>query len=746
MEDEFPTKIAEIGTFNFDNLIKIIQLLHDQNLNLTKELNKVSDKIENISDLQIRTKKLENNNKELFETVQNLQSKLLEQDTRMGIINQKQIEIEQNNGKHEDNINKLNKVVEEHIKQTGLIEKKMTDIMLNNNNMEQTVNKIENEFENFKNDTGMNLEKDLENLKSQCTEIDEKMQKKFSEIDKTFSNIMKGIQYNIDMNKEILPEKKKFDVDKEKLNKKDYGDDEESLIKYATIDIENLKTKFESFLKDYEQTKEKEQKDYLEHKNKLEELEKELNDLSSDYEEVKKIVNNNKNNFGENLSGIDNENKGSEFGDDEFHNKINIDYITNIFINSEPYKKLNENIRIITTSVGDKISKSELEQLIKKTNIRIDKLEDKIGDVRNDKSNILKKPSGNIFNTSKDSHNQLDMDFLSQNLESQITDQIKALSGDILRNEAKNLDLSQNPFIIDMLNNINSHGDEINKNYKSIIDIRNLLLSSDVDKEVDKIKLKMSKLEEDNRMMKSKLYEIMKNLDVEEEDKQETNNNDNEPKPPEHASGTTFKEKINVLSSTCSKLNEKINNCEKKLNGLTKGMKEDIRQNLKNETGKVIEDFKRKLDSFTSKFEHELKNKIDQMGLSSFEHKINNKFYGDLREKLDKHELRKNNNVINRKIDSLENKISKTLVDTIIDLQMDDAPLLVKKGSKHVDKCASCGQSIQVNNNTYVSNGEINMNMMNRTISKFRPSTKFNIKDKEKEKKLPDINEKNSNK
>ena len=58
MEDEFPTKIAEIGTFNFDNLIKIIQLLHDQNLNLTKELNKVSDKIENISDLQIRTKKL----------------------------------------------------------------------------------------------------------------------------------------------------------------------------------------------------------------------------------------------------------------------------------------------------------------------------------------------------------------------------------------------------------------------------------------------------------------------------------------------------------------------------------------------------------------------------------------------------------------------------------------------------------------------------------------------------------------
>ena len=294
-----------------------------------------------------------------------------------------------------------------------------------------------------------------------------------------------------------------------------------------------------------------------------------------------------------------------------------------------------------------------------------------------------------------------------------------------------------------MLNNINSHGDEINKNYKSIIDIRNLLLANEIDKEVDKMKERTSKLEEDNRMVKSKLYDIIKNLDVEEENAPDPNQGESVPAAPDHASGTTFKEKINALTANCNKLNDKIFILEKKLNSINKGIKDDIRQNLKNETGKVIEDFKRKLDSFTSRFEHELKNKIDQMGLSSFEHKINHKFYGDLQGKLDKNELRKNNNVINRKIDSLENKISKTLVDTIIDLQMDDAPLLVKKGSKHVDKCASCGQNIPLSNSTYVSNGEINMNLMNRTISKFRPSTKYNIKDN---KKLPDINEKSSNK
>ena len=38
----------------------------------------------------------------------------------------------------------------------------------------------------------------------------------------------------------------------------------------------------------------------------------------------------------------------------------------------------------------------------------------------------------------------------------------------------------------------------------------------------------------------------------------------------------------------------------------------------------------------------------------------------DLKDKLNKNDLKKNNLSINKKIDKLENKISKTLVDTII--------------------------------------------------------------------------------
>ena len=742
MEEEFPTKLAEIGTFNMDNLLKILQLLHEENVNLSKKIESMDDIKQQLGDLQIKTRKIENHNKEIDESYQNLQSKVLEQDTRMGIINQKQIEIEENLGKHEDNINKLNKVVEEHIKNSHEVDIKLRDLTISTNSMEQIINKIEYEFETYKNDTGMNLGKDIEILKGELTELNQQMIKKYSEIDKTFSNIQKGIQYNIEMNKKIIPEKKGFDEEKEKLKKTEHVDDEEDIIKFINIDIENLKTKFEKFVDDFDKSNEKNIKDILSNKTKIEELEEKLDDLNNENEEGKKAIENLTNNIGNIPQDSDNK---FDLADDEFNKRINIDYITNIFINSEPFKKLNENVRIITNSVGDKISRIELEQSIKKTNLRVDKLEDKINDIKGGGSNtFINKQSGNIYNISKDSsHNQFDMDFLSQNLDSQITDQIKALSGEILKNEAKNIDLSQNPIILDMLNNINSHGDEINKNYKSIIDIRNLLLANEIDKEVDKMKERTSKLEEDNRMVKSKLYDIIKNLDVEEENAPDPNQGESVPAAPDHASGTTFKEKINALTANCNKLNDKIFILEKKLNSINKGIKDDIRQNLKNETGKVIEDFKRKLDSFTSRFEHELKNKIDQMGLSSFEHKINHKFYGDLQGKLDKNELRKNNNVINRKIDSLENKISKTLVDTIIDLQMDDAPLLVKKGTKHVDKCASCGQNIPLSTSTYVSNGEINMNLMNRTISKFRPSTKYNIKDN---KKLPEINEKGSTK
>ena len=108
---------------------------------------------------------------------------------------------------------------------------------------------------------------------------------------------------------------------------------------------------------------------------------------------------------------------------------------------------------------------------------------------------------------------------------------------------------------------------------------------------------------------------------------------------------------------------------------------------------------------------------------------MNTKIYYDLKDKLNRNEMQKNNNAINRKIDSLENKISKTLVDTIIDLQMDEAPLIIKKTSNNMEICASCNQFIP-KEKAYISsnteqNSQTNLNINKNLTSNNNKNNKF---------------------
>ena len=91
---------------------------------------------------------------------------------------------------------------------------------------------------------------------------------------------------------------------------------------------------------------------------------------------------------------------------------------------------------------------------------------------------------------------------------------------------------------------------------------------------------------------------------------------------------------------------------------------------------------------------------------------------------MDRVELQKNNNQIRRKIDSLENKISKTLVDTIIDLQMDEAPLIIKKNSRNYEICASCNQFIKSENNLRMNRNFFKNNSLSSVGKTFRKSKK----------------------
>ena len=123
--------------------------------------------------------------------------------------------------------------------------------------------------------------------------------------------------------------------------------------------------------------------------------------------------------------------------------------------------------------------------------------------------------------------------------------------------------------------------------------------------------------------------------------------------------------------------------------------------------------------------------------------KVDTKLSSEMQKKIDKNDMKKNNHMINKKIDTLENKISKTLVDTLIDLQMEEAPLIVKKpfnpntgNINEREKCASCNQMIYYNTNSvimeeqhchthsYGNNNSYNSNNFNSNPN----STKFKFK------------------
>lgn len=122
-----------------------------------------------------------------------------------------------------------------------------------------------------------------------------------------------------------------------------------------------------------------------------------------------------------------------------------------------------------------------------------------------------------------------------------------------------------------------------------------------------------------------------------------------------------------------------------------------------------MEAFKKNLDKTTKFIEGKLNNKVDQLGLDSLATLLEGRISEAMMKKLEYDDLKKNNRLIDKKIDLIENKISRVLIDTLIELQNEEVPLIVKQ-SNLSDKCMSCNQFIPNKNNQYLQNGEANNN------------------------------------
>ena len=767
---DLPVKLNELFefSFNFNNLIKTISYLHQNELSLHQNLKDIDMRLSSmeslrndIEELKIKSSNIEKSNDNLNRSFLNLQEKILKYDKNITDVQIKTNDIESQLKKFENiqieqeqSIIHLNKVTEDNAKASNRINDMISS---NNKNLikitekyEEIEKKDKEEFENVsKNIKEINNfyeveHKEIENINNSIVEINETVKNIMNNFEKKNSDmnnrILEIINDIADINNNFLDNninisnntsQKNYKYRKEikeitphisnAINKESTASN--NLFKITMDEIEEEKKKLNKLKEDFELYK-----DNI--KNGNDSVNKNINNIKEEYfilkstvEENIESINNLENNFNDYVNSQKEEKEEreekSKQNKDE-NNDININELGNKYVKLEAFKKISDNVRILTSTINTKAGREEMETQLKKLNQRLENVEMiQQGQTHGPKTRInlglvnipfSSLDSSNQSNISEEPGELNEFDYFVKKIEKKINANLL----NIINKEMKNIDFSLNPKVNELFNRYKKINEEIDKNIKDISDIKNILALNPTQKDLIKFNKDIEQLEEEIKANKIKIMDLTKNIEGTEEEDDEAQNN----------LPGSIKSKINFLNRTCQTLNSKIISLENKQKSVTKEVKDDIKQHLKNETAKIMQQFKLRLESFTNKFEHELKNKIDQIGLSDFETKINNKFNIDLKEKLDKNDMKKNNNIIKRKIDNLENKISKTLVDTIIDLQMDDQPLIIKKNGNGVDVCASCNQQLSRNSNNYMggefASGNIssmsNLNMSRKNI------------------------------
>ena len=747
---EFPFKLEELlnYTFNFDNLIKAISFLHNNNIKLLTEINDINKHLSlfdsmktDLEEMKIQTKNIQNQNQALNQSMKNMQERILQFDTSMNDMKQKitntETKLEEHNTNlqsHEKNLNHLNKVVEDNIKKIGKLDE---DISLNKKH-------IENINENIK--TLKQKDKDLEDLINTKTELlNSRIDDNKNDIE-TLDNNVSTINsfYNVLKNKMETKNKEIENMIKnlsggigdQLLNNlkngenKEGGDNANMGLLIKTINDNNfLKSKINDIeediktFKDLVNTNEEKIKENVgKNKNDIEQIKKDLEQLTQDLEILTKEV--------------------REEKEDPLKQLDLTKYVT-----KDALKKATDNIRILTSAIGTTATREEFEKAVKNINLRLQSIEliqqgVSFGPRTLINSKLVQSPGGG---TQEIYLTQTDGDILGKDRpRAHTNEELKKIIMSTINEEIKNINIIKNPKFSEILNKIVKIEKDIAKNDSSIINIRNILAVTPTQTDLSNLKQEFERLSEESSKKINELFKII-NGDEEDEDDEEDKKN--------ALAGLCINKKINILINKFNELYNKLISLQNKNNALSREIKEEVKQNLKTETMKVVDEFKSKLDSFTYKFENELRSKIDHSGLSVFEDKMSSRFRIDLREKLDKTELKKNNLVIKQKINNLENKISKTLVDTIIDLQMDEAPLIVKTNAQNVELCASCNQAIKKNflntdrnfhhrNNEMNSIGNKRSFNINNSNSNHHGNLKLNMKEtnnNSRNKKLPGI-------
>ena len=689
---ELPSRLEDICqfSFNFDNLMKVVDYLFSNNIIIVKEIKELKNRISDIDllnseieKLKLKTSSIENVNDNINRSFIDMKERFIKNDSKVSDLTKKNQEfqniIEKNekilNG-HDTNLNNLNKIVEENIKSIKQIQENFGINLEKMQKYEQQINDIHKENIKThelieKNHTNFiqeqsNNEKELESINGNINEINNSIytmknnsDKKYRDLDNCINNIMDTIK---DLSSKGI--------------KNEQNDN--NLFKLSMNEIEREKQKLNSFIEENKILQDKKEKEH-------ETLKKIVDSIKIDIDSINNKINNTII-----IKPIEKKEKNENNDIKESKNK---------YVTEESFDKLNEYIKKITKSISTLPNREEFESLNRNIMSRISKIERENTGFLAFEAKFSKNTNINKDGEKKGENNLNYINTLAEKIKMSIFSEIPDIFKDMLKKEGKYLDISKNPQILEIVRIVTQHSEEINNNNKTVIDLRKTIFAIEADKKFNILVEKTTKLEEDNDRNKKRIFELIKTIEGYDDPEEYMDESKYQPE--------TIKGKINILEKSYTNLNDKFLQLESKNKSLTKEIKEDIKSNLRIETIKTVGQFREKLEIFTRRFEEELRSKIDQMGLNNFEKRMNTKIYFDLKDKLNRNEMQKNNNAINRKIDSLENKISKTLVDTIIDLQMDEAPLIIKKASNNMDICASCNQLIQKERG-YMSNTEQN--------------------------------------
>jgi len=672
--------------------------------------------------MKIKSLSIEKSNDEINKSLLNMQQKMILLETKLNDMSKASEENFETTKKHtnmiykhEENIKKISKNLDEHnelikeIKDNYDIIKKKLDI--NDTKINELEHRSEEAFNLIKDNSETisrekletnqqieNINSNLNNLTTTYYTMKNITEMKNKEYDKYINDILKN-NYKYSYNKRpstlnslefaFMDVKEKNDVVNDNNDRVSNNDEESNFNKtYKSFEFKKDKN-YDKFYEELKKNEKKNEEENNKNKKVIKEIQNNIDNMNTKLKNLLK----------DNYINMNMNNKDSE------------DKLADI------YKKLSDNIKLLSISINTKPDREDLEALKRNLDIRLKKLEM----IHNNPHELKKVDSNKEPKEKKEVITSIEnksFDYLLEKIQSSINDNISSLIEDIIIKNGKNIDISNNAVILDLIRNNTNSFDEINQKIISLSDNKSKI-SKDIEEKVDMLNEQVLKLYENNNINNIKIGEVIR--EIEGSDNEEEDLEDNKK---DKLNEGTIKERLCRLSKLYYEIKDRAVLLEKKNNSFNREIKEDVKSHLKIETTKIVDQFKNKLSIFTNKFEEELSNKIDQIGLYSFEKKINSKLYYELKDKLNKNELKKNNNLLNRKIDSLENKISKTLVDTIIDLQMDEAPLLFKKNNKNLEVCASCNQILQRNNSI---NSDISMSPNKSHINKYKTKIgKFN--------------------